>query len=518
MSFLPRSFIIFALCIPLAILLGVMLAEPLDSGTLMLLGSCFLLLLSPFLLKHYHAALLVTWNAYVTVFFLPGRPYLWMLLTLIGFGLMILIRAINRDTMKFLYVPGVAIPLVLLGIIAYVTAHFTGGVGLFALGSDTFGGKKYLYIWFSIAAFFVLTSKSIPEDKVPLLSALFFLGGVTASFSNLAYILGPNFYFLFLLFPPDWGLGQAASEQMIGGFTRVTGLSPMSIALACFFLMRYGLEGILDLSKPWRLFAFGGVLLLGFYSGFRSVLVIVGLIIFFQFLTERLYKTKYLGIVLAGGVLAFGVLLAFSDRLPLPVQRSLTILPLKLDPAAVQDARATFDWRMEIWRLVSAEIPEYFWLGKGFSINPTDLYLAEESVKRGVYSAYEPAIIAGDYHSGPLSLLIPFGIFGALAFLWFLFASHRVLWQNYKYSPPGMLNLNQFLLAFFYARVVFYFAVFGAFYLDLGLFVGIVSLSICANAGVRVRAEEPVPIPQTDAPGNRDEWQEGAGVLPAYTR
>jgi hypothetical protein len=27
---------------------------------------------------------------------------------------------------------------------------------------------------------------------------------------------------------------------------------------------------------------------------------------------------------------------------------------------------------------------------------------------------------AGDYHNGPLSILIPFGLFGMIAFLWLL--------------------------------------------------------------------------------------------------
>ena len=195
MSFLPRSLLIFALIVPLAILMGFSLAGPLGITSLIILGGTIMLLLTPFLLKHYHAALLASWNAFVIVFFLPGRPYLWMLLTVIGFGLMILVRALNRDTMKFHFLPSVALPLLALAIIAYITANLTGGVGLFAMGSDVFGGKKYFYIWFAVAAFFVLTSRPIPPERVNILAGLFFLGGVTACFSNLAYMLGSDFYF-----------------------------------------------------------------------------------------------------------------------------------------------------------------------------------------------------------------------------------------------------------------------------------------------------------------------------------
>ena len=177
MSFLPRSLLIFALIVPLAILMGFSLAGPLGITSLIILGGTIMLLLTPFLLKHYHAALLASWNAFVIVFFLPGRPYLWMLLTVIGFGLMILVRALNRDTMKFHFLPSVALPLLALAIIAYITANLTGGVGLFAMGSDVFGGKKYFYIWFAVAAFFVLTSRPIPPERVNILAGLFFLGG-----------------------------------------------------------------------------------------------------------------------------------------------------------------------------------------------------------------------------------------------------------------------------------------------------------------------------------------------------
>lgn len=515
MSFLPRSFVIFAVCVPLAILIGVSLAGPLDTTTLALLGSVILVLLSPFLLKHYHSALLVSVNAFVTVFFLPGHPYLWMLMAALGFVLMVLVRAINRDSLQFHFLPSVAMPLIVLSIVAYVTANQTGGVGLFAMGSDVFGGKKYVYIWFAVAAFFVITSRSIAPDQLRFLTGGFFLSGVTAAVSNLAYALGPAFYFLFLLFPTEWGAGQAASENLLGGIKRITGLSPTSMALASFLMMRYGLKGLLDFSKPWRGLAFIVVLGLGFYSGFRSVLVVVGLTAICLFFTERVYKTKHMATIAAGLVLAFGLLLPFAERLPLAVQRSIAFLPIRLNPTAMVDARASLTWRLEIWRLVSAEIPQYFWLGKGYSINPTDLYLADESVKRGVYSPYEPAIIAGDYHNGPLSLIIPFGIWGVLAFLWFLIASHRVLWRNYKYSPPDMMKLNQFLLAFFYARTIFFFVFFGAFYLDLITFVGVVGLSISANSGVREPVRELKEERAEEAP---EEYAPGGPLVPAFMK
>jgi hypothetical protein len=166
------------------------------------------------------------------------------------------------------------------------------------------------------------------------------------------------------------------------------------------------------------------------------------------------------------------------------VQRSLTVLPLRLNRAAVQDAEDSSEWRLQMWRALLPEIPKYFWLGKGFAIDPTDLYLAEIGAKMGTSASYESSLIAGDYHSGPLTLIIPFGIFGVLTFIWFLIAGGRVLWRNYRYGDPAVQNINTFLWGFFLARVVFYITIFGAFYIDLATFIGTVGISIAINHGM----------------------------------
>ena len=81
-----------------------------------------------------------------------------------------------------------------------------------------------------------------------------------------------------------------------------------------------------------------------------------------------------------------------------------------------------------------------------------------------------------------------------------------------------MLNLNQFLLALFYARVVFFLFFFGAFYLDLALFVGIVGLSISANGGVRVPVKAPLPVAEPEQVPEEWEGAGAGGLAPAFNR
>src|SRR5208283_5557251 len=90
-------------------------------------------------------------------------------------------------------------------------------------------------------------------------------------------------------------------------------------------------------------------------------------------------------------------------------------------------------------------------------------------------------IVVGDFHSGPLSILIPFGLYGAIAFLWFLAAGLRVLHRNWKFGDPALQRVNALLLAAFAGRTVFFFIFFGALHSDIAFFAGLLGLSVALN-------------------------------------
>jgi O-antigen ligase len=192
------------------------------------------------------------------------------------------------------------------------------------------------------------------------------------------------------------------------------------------------------------------------------------------------------------------LLLPFANKLPLSFQRTLSILPVEVDPVARASAESSTTWRLNMWKLVLPQIPRYLLLGKGYGLKTHELEILGSQTTGSQESSMEMAMIAGDFHNGPLSVIIPFGIFGAIGFLWFLYASYKVLWQNYRYGDPKISSLNRFLLAFFVARVVFFFAVFGSLYSDMFVFCGIIGLSVALNGGVQSQhsaalrvAEEP---------------------------
>ena len=81
-----RTLVIYALCIPLAVWIGFLLAEPADKFTFGYGGILLLVFLTPILLRWHHFLLIAGWNLSMTIFFLPGTPPVWLLLTALSLG------------------------------------------------------------------------------------------------------------------------------------------------------------------------------------------------------------------------------------------------------------------------------------------------------------------------------------------------------------------------------------------------------------------------------------------------
>ena len=491
-----RSLLIYGLCLPLAVFLGYLLANPQDFTTVTMVVIIFFVLTIPLLLRWHHVWLIATWNTTAMLFFLPGKPALWMGLAAASFTISILQYTLNRR-MVFLHAPSVARPLVFLIAVVLITARLTGGFGMRIMGGDTNGGKRYLMIIAAVLGYFAMINRRIPPKRANLYVTLFFLGAATVVIADMPGVVSPSLNFLYVLFPVtsvDAFTNQnsvTAHESLI---TRSVGLATLGLACFCAILARYGLRGVLDTTKPWRFGAFCLFVVLSLSGGFRVMLVLCLLTLVALFYMERLYHTRLLLpvilVLLAGG----GLAIAFAARLPLNFQRSLTVLPfIHLDPVARMSAETSSEWRLQIWREIVPQIPRYLLVGKGYSFSATELALI------GKGGDIEGTELVGDYHNGPLSVILTFGIFGSLAFVWLLAAGIRVLYQNYQFGDPAYRHINSFLFAYFIVKVIFFFTVFGGFHSDLPMFLGLLGLSISLNGGVA----KPVVVPRPNIVFNR---------------
>jgi O-antigen ligase len=270
-------------------------------------------------------------------------------------------------------------------------------------------------------------------------------------------------------------------------------MATLGLAAFCALLARYGLRGVLDTTKPWRFGAFCFVVVGSVSGGFRSALVLCLMTFALLFYLERLHHTRLLLPVLLVSLVGGGMMILFATRLPLSFQRSLAVLPfVQIDPLARMSADTSSEWRLQIWREMMPQIPQYLLVGRGYAFSGT------EQAQMGK-NDIETTELSGDYHNGPLSTILTFGLFGSIAFIWLLVAGMRVLYQNYQFGDPAYHHMNTFLFAYFIVKVVFFFTVFGGFHSDLPMFLGMLGLSISLNGGVA----KPVIVPRPKIVFNR---------------
>src|SRR5579884_4253267 len=491
---ISRTHLVYGVCLPLAVLLGYLLSEPFELSSIAVVGLVFAILSTPLLIRWHHPLLIFSCNAFIYPYFLPGHPMLWMIAAALSFSILALNRSLGQKV-PFFQARSVARSLIFLTIVVAVTAYVSGGIGLNIFGSRVVGSKRYFIIFLAVLAYFGFSCVHIKRKWAELAVYTYFLSSLTALVGYFVALAGPAFYFLVELFPVQVAVSEISSSSGLdlvnSQIIRYGGFSPIAMGLACLLFARYGARGLLDFTRPWRLLFLMVTLVMAMYSGFRSTVISILLILAILFYIEGLCRTRLFPILLLVGVFSCAAILPFASKLPLEAQRSLAFLPLNnLDPMARQSAEASSDWRIQMWKEVLPTVPKYLIKGKGLALSQEDLDMLAQGESLGSGANYEGALIAGDYHSGPLSILIPFGLFGVAGFVWFLWASVKVLRQNRLYGDPSLHRLNTFLLAFFVARILIYIFIFGAFASDLLVFASLIGLSVSINGGV---AQPPNP-------------------------
>jgi hypothetical protein len=495
-----RAHVIWGVCLPLAILLGYLLADPVDSGSLAVFVLLAAVLCVPLLLKWHHPLLILTWNAAIMPSFFPGMMSLWMALAMVTFAFGLLNRATSPEN-KFLCPIPVTAALIFLAVVVVGTMISTGGIGARAFNSAKYGGKGYFHIGFAIIGFFALCSQKIPRKYATFFAGAYFLSGFTEAMSDLIYLAGPKAYGLFSIFPMGNATSLAAAEQDLAlqDNIRIGGFGLAMVAVVTGMLAMFGVRGVLDFKRPWRGLVLMVAIVAGTYSGFRSMLLLSVMALVVVFFMEGLHRTRIVFVVAGLAAVLVGLLAVYASDLPMPVQRAISFLPVDVNPMVRHDAQNSVDWRVDMWRSLLPEVPQYWLMGKGYLVDANALSLGFESLARGLGSRWEAAALAGDYHNGPLSLMIPLGGLGVAAFLCFLAAGGRVLWLNYRHGDAELIKINRFLLAYFGVRIVYFIFVFGSFYQDLFVFTGMVGMSLSLNGGVRRgTAVEPVPTPEAE--------------------
>lgn len=488
-----RSLIVYAVIVPVAVFVGFLLTNPLDYSTFAYAGIFALLLIFPLLLKWHQPLLLLSWNASISVFFIKGSPSLFLVLVALSLGISLLERALNARK-QFLHAPQITWPLLSLVAVVLFTAKLTGGFGLHAFGSEVMGGKKYIFLIVGILSFFALTAQRIPPERAKWFAAFFILGETTKLVGDLFPITPSGLHFIFWFFPPT----AYDDGDFQFGVTRLGGVGQAAYAVACWLVVQYGLRGIFLSGKLWRpallMLAFAGI----FLGGFRSAVLQTAIIFTVLFFIEGLHRTRIMpAFVLTAMLLAVAVV-PLARHLPYTFQRALAFLPLDLDPDARGSAQDSSEWRVRMWTALLPQVPQHLLLGKGYAISQEDFeMMGQDSSFKSIDAGQQALALSGDYHNGLLSVILPFGIWGMIAFFWFMIAGLHAMYCNFRYGDPALQTINNFLWVSF-AYLCFRFVVLGgALATDMGLFLGPLGLSIALNGGICRPARRTVPAAQS---------------------
>ena len=247
---LIRVLITYAICIPVAIVLGYTLTDVGNNPTysnLFVVGVLLTLILSPIFIKWHYPVMVFGLGSPMIIFFLKGSPPIWEVLVILSLGIAIVERAVNSKQ-RFISAPSIVWPLLFTIAMALITAKLTGGIGLHAMGGGTGGGKKYIVLFLGIATFFALISRKIPKEQRNLYLGLYFLSALPAFISDLAPVLPYPLHFINFIIPP--APLQPGQEWEIG-HTRLGYFGTSAGAAVSFMLARYGLRGIFAGGKAW---------------------------------------------------------------------------------------------------------------------------------------------------------------------------------------------------------------------------------------------------------------------------
>ena len=496
-----RSIVVYVVCAAIAVVVGVLMTNPMTYSTFAFMALLCAVMLIPVLIKWHRPLMIACWSAPLTAFFIKGSPSFALVMIVLSITATCVERAMGQK--RFIYVPQITWPLFFLIAVVAITAKLTGGIGLRAFGSDVYGGKKYVFLIVAILGFFAISSRSIPPEKARRYLVFYFMGGLLCVIQDF-YPIAPGFLHpIFWLIPPLTSLYGGPIEL---GVTRLAGTGAAAGALLNVMLARYGLRGIFLSGTVWRPVVFFISFILIGLGGFRSAIIGAAITCILLFFLEGVHRTRLLPFAVIFALAVAGAIIPLASKLPFTFQRALAFLPpsvVHLSSDARSAAEDTWVWRVEMWKALLPQIPEHLLVGKGYAISRED-WSAEMGAGAAVQAA-DPAqqalALSSDYHNGPLSVILPFGIWGAIAFVWFIAGALWLMYRNYRYSRPELKGVNAFLLAIFTSTTLAFYG--ASLATNMIGFTGLLGMSVAINRGVcraPVRARRTVPFARPAQP------------------
>jgi hypothetical protein len=367
----------------------------------------------------YHSNLAVylsvaTFSSAIIIPFAPGRPYLWEFAGLLGWSGLVVTMAMRRYKADF----GNSIrenKWLFIGILGYISVlivtMYIRGFGLRIIGGGQMGGRFYFQQ--IVCAIFPLIFIMIrPEGKtMTRLVILQYVLSITFLISEFTFVFAPSELQFILQFLDVSGDTFTYSKQASDyGYTRMASTMYVGHALLLIMLASHKLSDFFTARGFYLVPLAMGILFLSLFSGHRVMLVEVFGVILVLGCAQRVYRAGNVAIL--GTILFFSLALTylFVDRLPMSVQRSVSFLPgIEVQQVTYDDAYGTLETRRILRSIGMEMIPDYFWIGRGFTFASSDsLEMLADPTGIGMHVAQ------GRFYNGFIGLMVNTGIFGTI--------------------------------------------------------------------------------------------------------
>ncbi len=339
------------------------------------------------------------------------------------------------------------------------------GTGFRFLGDTQWGGFRYISIF--LGGMFYVSIRFIKMNPKTWMRALrwMLLLGTLPLLAEMIFLLSRGtFYhhYTFFTFSGSTQVNFMDFAIETEGVRRLqtalmTGEALMLFTLA--FLRKSGR----DKSQMifWVFLVAAGILMA--VSGHRiAILRLLGVTWLYFWLCSEGKRSQYLAISICFCLTSLILLYLTAPFLPLAAQRMLAILPgVDIDPIAKLSADSTSEWRLTLWLDAIKQIPEYLFIGKGFTFQGNFRELL--AMAGGDEYVRMWALENSAYHNGILSLLICTGLPGLLLGTGFLVCGllryHRLA-STFKRNP-SLHALWAALFSSVLVTVILYFTVYG---------------------------------------------------------
>lgn len=295
--------------------------------------------------------------------------------------------------------------------------------GLAAFGSATMGGRFYAKLLLASMAFMIIASREITDKDCKWLIGFI----VSGSFINAFY----NVYLFFYGAKDDFLTGGGGPDEF---YSWHQSLALPSIAVSFLLFSWKKPSVILQFKKPLLSCIYILAIFFALFSGKRMGLVAVMIAPALGAIIHRQYFYIWLG-CFAAALISIVVIYGHGEyfRLPIQMQRALSILPADWDREIQSIERGADPFRESLRRFAMENIEKYPIIGKGFTVDYSEIIgqLMATKYKGGGDSQAAPFAIGRSWHNTWLGYAADFGIplsvIQAIIYLTVLVVSYKAI-------------------------------------------------------------------------------------------